>query len=299
MSIRFASFVMTYKRPETLINTIRQLFLQTYPPHKVLIIDNDPEQSAKSISQQLSNLPIEYFAVGYNSGPAGAAKKGLEILSNENYDWIAWIDDDNPPIFDNTFEILLKIAIDNQRCGCVGSVGQRFNRKNGLIERVPDIELEGVGYLHVDNIAGGMCKIVNSKIIKNTFILPDESLFFGFEELDFDLRIQNAGYLLLADKELYKKHRINANRIGFKVKRGTKKPIVDLWRQYYSTRNSLYVLKKNNLQKAIILTSLRTIFNILNGFRFGLNYGKTNLKFKSLAFYHFCMGKKGKQIIKK
>jgi len=291
----FAAFIMTYQRNITLSNTINILLKQSHPPQKILIIDNDPEQSAKYVSQKLSHLPIEYFSVGYNSGPAGAAKKGLEILSKENYDWIAWIDDDDPPIFDNTFEILLKLANDNEECGCVGSVGQRFNRKNGLIERVSDYELEGLGYLQVDTIAGNMCKIVNSKIIKNTFILPDESLFFGFEELDFDLRIQNSGYLLLVDKELYKKHRVNANRIGIKVKRGTKKPIVDLWRQYYSSRNSLFILKKNNLNRAIVLNILRTIFNMANGFRFGLNYGKKNLEFNSLALYHFCIGKKGKQ----
>jgi glycosyltransferase involved in cell wall biosynthesis len=293
MTIRFAAFVMTYKRTDTLSNTIHKLFQQTYPPQKVLIIDNDSEQSAKYLSQDFSHLPIEYLPVGYNSGPAGAAKKGLEALSEKDYDWISWIDDDDPPIFDNTFEILLQLALKDNRCGCVGTVGQRFNKKNGLIDRITDAELEGEGFFQVDNIAGGMCKIINAEVVNKSAILPDDELFFGFEELDFDLRLQQAGYILLVDKVLYKKHRSYYNRMNLNINRGKRKSYNRLWREYYSTRNTLKILQKNKKYKAISINLMRFILKSIIGFRYGLQYGLRNAKYIFRGIFHFLLRKKG------
>lgn len=289
----FAAFIMTYKRVSVLESTIELLFKQTYPPEKILIIDNDPEQSASVLVNKLNYLPIEYFAVGYNSGPAGAANYGLHLLSQQNYDWIGWIDDDDPPLFDDVFEILLKIAKNEPKCGCVGAVGQFYNRKSGKIVRVKDEELEGVGSFKVDNIAGGMCKIVNSKVYIESHVLPDESLFYGFEELDFDIRLQNAGYDLRVDKMLYKKHRLHYNTLNKKKKRGVRKDENKIWREYYSTRNSLIIQNKNNYSRVVIQSYFRYMLKIINGFRFGFKYGMKNAKMILLGISDFQFNRKG------
>lgn len=285
--IRFAAFIMTYKRVSVLESTLEKLFIQSFPPEKVIIIDNDPEQSAAFLVEKLNYLPIQYYGVGYNSGPAGAAKYGLQLLSQQNYDWIGWIDDDDPPLFDDVFEILLKIAINNPKCGCLGAVGQYYNKKSGKIIRVKDEELEGIGTLKVDNIAGGMSKIVNSKVCVESHVFPDESLFYGFEELDFDIRLQNAGYDMLVDKQLYKKHRLFYNILNKKKERGKKKENNKIWREYYSTRNSLIIQYKNKYYKVIMLSYFRYMLKILNGFRFGIKYGILNTKMILLGIIHF------------
>ena len=291
--LQFAAFIMTYKRPEIAKETIIKLFSQTVPPQKVLIIDNDQQESAKIIKEELEHFPIDYHAVGYNSGPAGAAKAGLDILVNEGYKWIGWIDDDDPPVFNDTFEILLKVAITNKHCGCVGTVGQYFDRKKGLMVRVSDRELEEPGILAVDNIAGGMCKIVNAEVCIKENIFPDESLFYGFEELDFDIRLQTAGYVLLTDRLLYKKHRIHYNRLDLNKTRGGKKEITRLWREFYSTRNSLIILCKNKFTQALCLSFLRHLLKIFLGFRYGIRYGILNAKIITKGIFHFLSGKRG------
>lgn len=292
-SLNFAAFIMTYQRESTLEATINALLNQTYPPQKILIIDNDPARSAAVLVSKFPNNSIDYFAVGYNSGPAGAAKKGLEILSAEGYKWIAWMDDDDPPIFEDTFSILLKIALANKKCGCVGNVGQYFNKKTGLMIRVPDYQLEGKGIFEIDTIAGNMCKIINADVCLKAKVYPDESLFFGFEELDFDLRLQQAGYTLLVDKELYKRHRLYWNRTEFIIKKGVKKDLNRLKRDYYSIRNSLIIIKKHKLFTAFSLTLFRTLLKIIRGFRYGIGYGYKNAKFIIYALFHFFVGKKG------
>jgi GT2 family glycosyltransferase len=293
-SFNFAAFIMTYKRVVTLESTINALLNQTYPPQKILIIDNDPDKSAETLKSKFLHLPVEYFAVGYNSGPAGAAKKGLETLSKEGFDWIAWMDDDDPPIFLDIFEKLLNAAVVEKKCGSIGVVGQHYDKKKGLINRVQDVEIEGEGVLEVDNVGGGMCKIVNANVCRLNNIYPDEKLFFGFEELDFDLRVQKVGYMILAHKELYNRHRVKYNRVGLHVKKGLKKDWSKIWREYYSVRNTLYILHKHYYFRAILYTITRSIGKIFVGFRFGFHYGKKNTYFIFLALFHFMIGKKGK-----
>lgn len=291
--LNFAAFIMTYQRPLILEATIDSMLKQTFPPQKILIVDNDPNKSAERLMSKYSHLPIEYYAVGYNSGPAGAAKIGLEILSAEGYKWIGWMDDDDPPIFEDTFEILLNTASTNEKCGCVGNVGQFFNRKTGLMVRVLDNILEGKGTIEVDNIAGNMCKIINANVCLKKNIYPDVSLFFGFEELDFDLRLQEAGYILVVDKELYKRHRVYWNRSDFAFKKGQKKDVNRLRRDYYSIRNSLIIIKKHKLFSAFIYTILRALYKTISGFKYGMKYGFKNAKVVFYALFHFCIGKKG------
>ena len=181
----------------------------------------------------------------------------------------------------------------------MGAVGQRFNFKKALMVRVPDQELDQEGIIMVDNIAGGMCKIVKAEVISKDNILPDEKLFYGFEELDFDLRLKMSGYTLIADAELYKRNRVYNNRIGFKVKRGQKKDTEKLWREYYSTRNLMYVLKKQKAYTSLILFAFRSILKTFFGFKYGIHYGYKNFKFINTGIFHFLISKSGKLNYKK
>jgi GT2 family glycosyltransferase len=291
-SVSIAAFVMTYKRPLIAKETIEKLFSQSVPPEKVLVIDNDEEESGREIVAQLYNLPIEYIAMGYNSGPAGAAKKGLEQLTSEGYQWIAWIDDDDPPYFPDVFKKLLQLAQINPKCSCVGVVGHYFDRKTGLTHRVPNSVLEGVGSIEIDTIAGNMIKLINSEVIKKNNVLPNEFLFFGFEELDYDLQMQKAGYKLLVDKALFLEHRIYHNRLHIE-KKAIKKSERQLIRDYYSSRNMLYILKKNRLLSALLYTFLRIAYKCVITFKFGFSHGILNLKYQSKAIFHFVISKYG------
>lgn len=291
--LHFAGFIMTYERAEIVVETIGILLKQTVTPEKILIVDNSTSFDTQQRIALLNNPKVVYHRVGYNSGPSGAAEIGLRILASEGYDWIYWGDDDDPPLFEDTFSILLKTALNNKNCGCVGNVGQYFNKKTGLIRRVSESELQDNGVLKVDTIAGNMCKIINAKVCLNSNVYPDKSLFFGFEELDFDLRLQLAGYDLLVDKELYKRHRMYWNRTDITIKKGYKKDLNRLKRDYYSTRNSLFIIQKHQLFSAFVFTILRSFYKIIRGFKFGLQYGLKNAKVIFYALFHFCIGKKG------
>jgi len=292
----FAAFIMTFERSHLINDTIDKLLDQSLSPEKVLIIDNSVSSKTQDFFSDYKNPKVEYFRVGRNLGPAGAAKIGLERLSQEGFKWIYWGDDDDPPFFKDNFEVLLNMANALPDCGCVGSVGQFFNRKNGLIERVPDEDLQKTGELKVDTIAGNMSKIINADVILKNKVLPDETLFFGMEELDYDLRMQKAGYNLYVDRSMYLRYRMQSNHLGKNVKRGLKKDSNKMQRDYYSTRNGLYIFKKNGLVLALLINIFRVFYKMMASFKYGSNYGKRYSKYLWRALRHFIKGKKGRVV---
>jgi len=292
----FAAFVMTFERTHLINDTIDKLLVQSLPPEKILIIDNSITSKTQEFFSNYKNPKVEYFRVGKNLGPAGAAKIGLERLSQDGFKWIYWGDDDDPPFFKDNFEVLLNLADSIPDCGCVGAVGQYFNRKNGLIERVLDEELQKTGELKVDTIAGNMSKIIKADVVLKNKVLPDESLFFGMEELDYDLRMQKAGYNLYVDRSMYLRYRTQSNHLGKNVKRGLKKDSGRMQRDYYSTRNGLFIFKKNGLILALLINIFRIFYKMITSFKYGSNYGKRYSKYLWKALRHFLKGKKGRVV---
>ncbi|RIW13089.1 glycosyltransferase [Algoriphagus lacus] len=285
MDKQFGGFIITYQRPEDLLNTINQVFAQSFPPQKLWIIDNSADQVTKTAIQNLNDPRLVYYAVGYNSGPAGAAKIGLEMLTKEGFQWIYWGDDNDPPPYPYTFERLFSLIQSNLhlKVGQVGVVGQRFDKNLGKTLRLKNIELEQSPVVAVDTISGNQSKIINSAVIREG-ILTSPELFFGFEELDFDLKMGSSGYLSLVDSRIFLELREKYQRAQFERPVYSKKSSNSISREYYSIRNLLWILRKNRMMVAYWINVGKSISKMLIGFRFGWNYGVLNMNivFKGL-----------------
>jgi GT2 family glycosyltransferase len=194
--VNYADFIITYKRPEILKKTIDLLFSQTLPPIKILIVDNDIDETARQVKNAYSDNLVAYFPVGSNSGPAGGAYWGLKKLFEEGWEWALWVDDDDPPSSSYQLETICKLA--SQECrssniGIVGATGVLFNKNKWLIERIPDLQHNSV--IDVDMIAGNQFPLVNRKVFDSGF-LPNRDLFFGFEDLEFGYRLKKNSFRL-------------------------------------------------------------------------------------------------------
>lgn len=286
--LNFAGFIMTYNRPGILENTIRTVLDQSLSPEKILIIDNSDNDLTKKLILKLQKekWPLEYIHTGYNAGPAGAAKLGLKILSDEGFKWIYWGDDDDPPLFPEIFENLLGLAKTNSKVGAIGSVGSKFNFLTGILERFKDEDVEKV--MEVNAIGGNHNLIVSGSAVRDSKVFPDESLFFGFEEFDFLQRLKSKGYKILISGDSLLKHRKAKNRLGPQKLHGVlpNKENYSFNRKYYSDRNLIYILF-HNLRKpfttivVILRLSGKAAFLFLRGFRQGI----FNLKLTFLAIY--------------
>lgn len=282
---------MTYQRADILPQTLQALLNQTFPPQYILVVDNSHDHATEKLISDLSNPHIGYHRVGYNSGPAGAAHFGLKILAEQGYQWIYWGDDDDPPRTLDMFETLIgHIQAPERNMGQIGFVGHRFNIKNATIVKTSNDELNGEGLLPVDTISGGMCKIVNAEVVK-AGVLPDETLFFGFEELDFDLKLKSAGYSSVVDKSLFLSERIKAGK-GNDANELTTRHFNTSWREYYSIRNLLFILSYHKQPKAILLVLLRKISKIPLSYRYGLKNGNRTAKIVTTAIADWIRNKR-------
>lgn len=233
----FAAFIITYERPDILSETIKTIFLQTQLPEKLLIVDNSISDKTKTYFDSVLSLDqrISYYRVGYNSGASGGAYHGLKILADSGYEYIQWLDDDDPPLYHNANEELLKLFELDKRIGVVGQVGSKYSKISGRLSRFSDLELDGPGALLVDYVGGGQLMIIKLEVIKKG-CLPERDLFFGFEDLSFCLKVKSMGYLIGVPRSLFLKMRVHFNRIG-KVKNVSGPS----WRDYYSARSLTYI----------------------------------------------------------
>ncbi|MDO9553110.1 glycosyltransferase [Rhodonellum sp.] len=272
-------FVITYNRSEILLETIQAIFDQSVPPQKLWIIDNSEDDLTEKSVYALHDSRLSYYHMGFNSGPAGAAAKGLELCGKEGFDWIYWGDDNDPPPLKDTFERQFNalINLNHELIGQIGIVGQRFNSKLGKIDRIPAVELQNSDWIEVDTISGGQSKIVSRKVVV-LGVRPNPSLFYGFEELDFDLKLKANGFKSIVGSCLFLEMRIKYNRMDFKRPLYSQKSEQGLMRQYYSTRNLIYILKENRFVMALIFQIIKNIFKSMIGFRFGWHYGSQNSK---------------------
>lgn len=289
--MKFAGFIITYNRPDILKETIEQIFAQTLPPEKLWIIDNSEGDETEEMINSLSTFPLQYERMGYNAGPAGAAAKGLELVGDAGFDWIYWGDDNDPPYSLDTFERLLNLKNVVQNIGVIGAVGQFFNSKKGVIDRVPSVILKGSSYLEVDYVAGNMSMLISGKVARKG-ITPSAELFFGFEELDFCLKVKNARFVILVHAELYLAARRKYNRIRTKKSFYTKKN--NLVREYYSLRNLLFIANSFSYHSMKLNLYIRWIAKSLFGFRNGFAYGIENFKMIVTAIFHYQKNRMGK-----
>lgn len=272
-SFSFAAFIMTYERPAILRNTIDALFSQTLPPEKILIVDNSESEDTRAMISELNYPGVDYYRVGYNSGPAGAAKIGLQKLVAEGYQWIYWGDDDNPPPESDVFEVLLKNGselIDNGiKLGAIGASGSLFNKFSGKLQRLKNKDLNK--NVAVDMIAANTF-IINSLPVKQG-ILPHEPLFFGFEELDFCLQMKNRGFALYCHGPMLLRHRQMFNRPEEVVVKSYKEDGYQLRRRYYSYRNLLYIMVyRQRLYWTSLMLMTRWMIKAMLNIRFGYTY---------------------------
>jgi glycosyltransferase involved in cell wall biosynthesis len=248
----FFGVLVTYRRPDQLATTLGRIAAQSRQLDRLLVVDNSSDSATRSAVEEQR---AEYIDAGDNLGPAGGFALGmgrlLETAAEE--DWIFLLDDDDPPFFDDAIENAARFAQataeTNPEVGAVGISGGRFDLKAGKVIRIGDAEIRGS--VPVDHITGGGLPAYRVGAIREVGVFLPQ-LFFGFEELEFGLRLSISGHPLFADGEQWARRKAVKREAGLlppeQVSQArstsTNLKVSDpSWRRYYSLRNLTFILR--------------------------------------------------------
>src|SRR5690606_25714143 len=153
------------------------------------------------------------------------------------HDWIVLLDDDDPPEAPTLLADLLRLG-ERLRAGGepvrgVGLCAARFDTARARSVPVDDAELAGP--VAADWIGGNNFPLYAVAAVRAVGVF-DDRLFFGFDDLEYGLRLVGAGYRIYAHGDLWHRARVDAGRIG--IDRSPSRALdAPTWRRYYSLRN--------------------------------------------------------------
>lgn len=236
--------VVTYQRPDSLTQTLAAVQQQTLPPASYTVVDNGADPVVEELTRGLCDAT--YLPMPCNVGPAGAVAAGMSAVMERAHDddVVLLVDDDDPPAAADLLERLaLPLSLSEPAIGAIGATGSRFNRRRGRLVRVLDEELKSAtGLVDVDYIGSNSYPLYVVRALREVGVF-DKSLFFGFEELEFGLRLRSRGWPVVIDPHVTLDVRALHNRLnlGDRVPRRAPQPA---WRRYYSARNLLEVTRR-------------------------------------------------------
>jgi glycosyltransferase involved in cell wall biosynthesis len=261
---RLFGVLVTFRRPAALAEHLDLLASQTRRVDHLVVVDNGgtPEIEDVIAARRNAARSYEYVATSENLGPAGGIARGLtrvlELAADD--DWVVLFDDDNPPRRDDLLAFLVDVALREQAChpdlALVGKTGANFDLSRGRVIRLRDDELSGV--IPVDFVAGGQLPVIRIGALREIGVY-DERLFFGFEELDFGLRLHEHGYRAVIEGSVAHWARERAGRLEADggVPRNAAATAAAPWRRYYSVRNLVYLLRVRGYRAAALRVSVR------------------------------------------
>jgi len=239
--------LVTYRRPDELAVTLQRLAEQTKQLDSLTVVDNDADPLVHEIVADVSGVAggVNYYSAPENLGPAGGLSFGASrvLRTADEGDWVMFLDDDDPPrsvdMFSETTAFAEEMVRRDPNMAGVGLVGARFDSRTGLAVRIVDRELSGP--VPVDYIGGGQLPCYRVAVMREVG-LPDPKLFFAFDDLEYGLRLTAAGHQLYMNGETCLRERRAKGLIG--IDRRPSRKLAQLsWRDYYSTRNLVWILR--------------------------------------------------------
>ncbi|WP_344261003.1 glycosyltransferase [Brooklawnia cerclae] len=210
---RVAVVVVTYKRPELLDQLLTDLAAQTRRPDGVFVVDNSGDEATARVLEAHSELPLRVDHVGANLGGAGGFNRGVRAAHEAGFDRLWLMDDDVRPAPWALQALLadggdcLACVREDRRGNLVEKAAVRFDLSNPLqlrpkvasIEQTYPCRASMPARIHIENAAfeGFM---VHRRVV-DAIGYPDPSFFIFYDDCDFQLRAQRAGFAMWAVRD--------------------------------------------------------------------------------------------------
>jgi GT2 family glycosyltransferase len=230
-NFKIAVVIVTFNRSDELVKTISAIQNQGILENDIIVINNNSTDNTKNILD--SNYKnIQSIHLNENIASAGGFSKGMQTAFEKGYDWVWLFNDDSRPVEGSLKSILTHLNSDKIQIGLLKIANKDENNKavllywNGVRKPVSvDVSNEIV---QTDLITFDGCIISKKTIEKIGYC--DPLYFMGTYEFDYCLKAKDAGIGVYT----LPNGLIEDGKLG--GKNGTPP-----WRQYYNTRNHLWL----------------------------------------------------------
>ena len=230
-NFKIAVVIVTFNRCDELVKTISAIRNQGILENDIIVINNNSSDNTKNILD--SNFKnIQSIHLNENIASAGGFSKGMQTAYEKGYDWVWLFNDDSRPVEGSLKSILEHLNSDKIQIGLLKIANKDENNKavllywNGVRKPVSvDVSNEIV---QTDLITFDGCIISKKTIEKIGYC--DPLYFMGTYEFDYCLKAKDAGIGVYT----LPNGLIEDGKLG--GKNGTPP-----WRQYYNTRNHLWL----------------------------------------------------------
>ncbi|MFZ6017745.1 MAG: glycosyltransferase family 2 protein [Nitrospirota bacterium] len=300
MQPKISIVVLNWNGYRGTIECIESLKKVTYPNYEVVLVDNGSTDGSEEILRE--KFPdVPFIQTGENLGFAGGNNIGIRHALSNGADYVILLNNDT--VVDKEFvTAMVRVAEADKSIGILTSkiyfydrpdtiwyAGAIFNLKTGRSRHIGYNKKDKGQYNKVRETdrACGCSMMVSRKVCETVGLMNPEYFCYG-EEVDWSLRVKNAGYRVVFVPNSKVWHKISGSTGG--AGKG--------FYLYYSVRNHLRLINTYLPFKSKVMSIVRDMLvigrHLFSIFTVGVNkgYGIKNLWFGVRDYYHGRFGKR-------
>jgi rhamnopyranosyl-N-acetylglucosaminyl-diphospho-decaprenol beta-1,3/1,4-galactofuranosyltransferase len=271
-----AAILVTYKKNESLKNSLNSVKAQTLCPAEVLVVDNAQSKSTHDI---VISAGATYIRGDNNFGGSGGFARGITEAINKGYE-LFWLLDDDGMAKEDCLEVLYRVKEEND-VKIVGPLS--ISLENSAKSSNPFIfgvkKIDSVSELQKYSLLMNKVQFFNGVLLTREVVeivgLPDHRLFIRGDEVDFAIRCHSHFRSLLATKSLYYHPSSESEYAGARSFILSANIPNDPVKSFYQFRNRGYIVRKYRKYHLAIYDWIRYPYRFLfvDGFNLkGLNH---------------------------
>lgn len=243
--------IINFNGSKDTIDCLKSLEKITYKNFEVIVVDNASEKDDFEKVEEflkISSLNAKRYALNANLGFAGGNNIGIKEAMSHDVDYILLLNNDTEVALD-FLDKLVEAAEENKKGGLFAPKIYFYDEPQRIWHAVCDFSWIGGGkplqYEEIDKnpreteiketkYVSGCAMLIRKDVIEKIGLL-EESFFMYYEDTDYSLKAEKAGFELLY---------VPASHIWHKISRSAQKmgtPKV----HYYHVRNALLLSKRN------------------------------------------------------
>ncbi|KGA24612.1 glycosyl transferase [Pectobacterium brasiliense] len=276
MNTSIALVLVTYNRVALLKEMLCSILEQIEKPAHVYIIDNNSSDNTATevaifIEENRDSLQVSYHNTGKNLGGAGGFEFGSRLAYEAGYEWI-WLADDDVVFFPDCLSNLLKYRsaadiLQPVRMNTDGSCAEisgidyeinnpfRLNPKKIKITDIYDKNWE-IQEIHTIPFEG---PLINRRVFERIGF-PNKNFFIFYDDLDFAIRANQAGYKIIC---------VKLARMERKIKFVQSRALTS-WKGYFMYRNFFkvqltYARRPLGIIRSLAICITVSVYSIFTG----------------------------------